>query len=731
METRANADRVPSPRLPRPQFLSEEHLMPSIERLKDSANDLKKNVQYVKGVGPALAERFKKADIERVEDLLMFFPTRYEDRRKVTSIGDLTEGTQAIVFGNVVFAGVAFYRGLRRRVFEVTLNDGTGTIKLKWFRFLSGTLEQRIKRDQKLIVCGKVQRYRNQIEMHHPDFEVSQGKIDSLSFGKIVPVYREVGAIYQKTLRKIQFGVVSAYGDRRSCVIPTEVCKKFDLMPPWRAIRELHQPSTLPIPDRRSEAERSLSFEELFFYCLSLGLRKRKLTKRPGISFNRAAPRYDQMMSNLPFELTSAQKRILENIRKDMAAEHPMNRLLQGDVGSGKTIVAFLAGLVAIDHGYQVAFMVPTEILADQHGRTLTRWGEKAGIRVATLLGRHSMAERKPVLEALLEGELDFVVGTHALLEEKVNFSKLGLVVVDEQHRFGVRQRAVLRSKGVEPDVLVMSATPIPRTLALTLYGDLDVSLLDELPKGRKPIETKIFADKERARVYEAVRKEVGEGRQAYVVYPLVEESEHLPAKDATNMERELRENIFPEFKVTLVHGQMPAEEKGRVMSLFEKGEIQILVSTTVIEVGIDVANATVMVIEHPERFGLSQLHQLRGRVGRGSERSFCFLIRPAGISKLAYERLRTFASIHDGFLLAEEDLRLRGPGDFFGVAQSGFPSFRVANFPRDLDLLEAARQEAFRLIESDPDLKAAGHQHLSWVLDTHWGEKISLVRVG
>ncbi|MFH1262592.1 MAG: ATP-dependent DNA helicase RecG [Pseudomonadota bacterium] len=712
-------------------FLLQEHPVPDTSALKLSYQRLGGNVQFVKGVGPSIASKFDRVGIRNVGDLLMFFPLRYEDRRAITPIRELKDGVAATVIGTVTFSGVAFYRGLRRRVFEVTIEDETGSMKLKWFHFILGSLEQRVKRGQRLIVCGKTKVYRSKVEMYHPDFEVHTGQLDSVSFGRIVPVYREVGGLYQKTLRKVLNYAVATYAGERRCVIPPEICERLDLLPPWKAIAELHAPAGEPKQDRREILERSLAFEELFFYCLSLALRKRIVSGQPGIAFDRESPRYGKLIDVLPFRLTDAQKKVLESIRSDMAAARPMNRLLQGDVGSGKTIVAMLAALVAVDHGYQAGFMAPTEILAEQHLRTLTSWGKQVGIRIGCLLGCLSTSERKEVLRDVEEGKIDILVGTHALLEKDVRFKSLGFVVVDEQHRFGVRQRATIRSKALAPDVLVMSATPIPRTLALTLYGDLDVSILNELPAGRKPIETNLYSEKDRERVYAEVRKAVSEGQQAYVVYPLVEPSEQLQAKDATSMAEELKEGPFRDFRVALIHGQMPGLQKEEVMGKFVRGEIDVLVSTTVIEVGIDVPNATVMVIEHPERFGLSQLHQLRGRVGRGSEKSSCLLIVPSGVSVTARNRLRVFARVHDGFLLAEEDLRVRGPGDFFGVEQSGFPSFAVAVFPRDLSLLESARREAFTLLEEDRDLRRPGHAHLTWFLEQVWQDKLNLVRVG
>lgn len=712
-------------------YRPEDHPVPNLEALKTSYERLDGHVQYVKGVGPAIAAKFDRVGIRNVGDLLTFFPIRYEDRRKITPISQLKNGEMATVIANVVFSGVAFYRGLRRRVFEVVLEDESGQLKLKWFHFSMGSLEDRIKRGQRLIVCGKTKIYRSKFEMYHPDFEVHSGQIDSVSFGRVVPVYREVGGLYQKTLRKILNYAVSTYAGERKCLLPPTLCKRYDFPPPWRSIVELHRPTENVAPDRRVVLERGLAFEELFFYCLSLALRKQLNSGEPGIAFDQKSPRYDQLLQELPFDLTEAQERVLKSIRADMSSPHPMNRLLQGDVGSGKTVVAMLASLIAIDHGYQAAFLAPTEILAEQHLRTFSVWAKQVGIRVGSLLGGQAASTRGELLKDLQEGRIDLLVGTHALLQSDVVFKALGFVVVDEQHRFGVRQRATIRSKALEPDVLVMSATPIPRTLALTLYGDLNVSLLNQLPKGRKPIESRVCLEKDRKSVYEHVRKAVSDGRQAYVVYPLVQASSQLDAKDATSMAEELSKKVFPEFCVSLIHGQMPRPQKEKVMSEFMKGKVDILVSTTVVEVGIDVSNATVMVIEHPERFGLSQLHQLRGRVGRGSEKSSCLLIQPPKISALARNRLKIFARIHDGFLLAEEDLRMRGPGDFFGVEQSGFPKFSVAVFPRDLDLLEMARREAFTILEEDRNLTQPGHQHLLWFLEQVWKEKLSLVRVG
>ncbi|MEZ4704829.1 MAG: ATP-dependent DNA helicase RecG [Bdellovibrionota bacterium] len=408
-----------------------------------------------------------------------------------------------------------------------------------------------------------------------------------------------------------------------------------------------------------------------------------------------------------------------------------MNRLLQGDVGSGKTIVAFLSALRAIDHGYQVSLMAPTEILAEQHWKKLSKIASQLDVRVELLVGKTKKADKEIIVNRLLAGEIDLLIGTHALITQNVQFKKLGLVIVDEQHRFGVRQKESIRDKGAQPDVLIMSATPIPRTLALTIFGDLDVSIVDELPQGRKPIQTSIRSEKHRTQVYDAIRDTVSKGQQVYIVYPLVESSAYLEAKDAKSMAELFAQQIFPDLTLGLIHGQLKADEKDQVMKQFLEGDIQILVSTTVIEVGIDVPNATMMVIEHPDRFGLSQLHQLRGRVGRSDLASSCILLLPPKISQQAKSRLRHFEQIHDGFALAEEDLKLRGPGDFFGVAQSGMPHFSAAQFPRDMDLMEKARRESARILDMDPKLDDPGHRHLLWVIENIWKERLKLAQVG
>jgi ATP-dependent DNA helicase RecG len=706
------------------QYKEHEHPAYDLAQIQEKIRKLETNVQFIKGVGPVLAEKFRKDGIPTVFDLLGLLPNRYEDRRNIQKIANLKEGEHGTIMGKVIFHGTAFYRGLRKKMYEVVVEDDTGELKLKWFNFYQSSFQRKFKDGQELIVSGKVSKFQNTVEIHHPDFEIFAGEKDSISFGKIIPVYRELGGIYQKSIRKILHQALTQYGENRICLLPHELCKKYHLMPPWKSLSELHMPSEWMDEQQREHLERMLAFEELFFYSFALQYRK-KFRKENGISFSLESPRYEKLLQNLPYELTGAQTNTLADIRGDMKSSFPMHRLVQGDVGSGKTIVAFLAAQIAIDNGYQAALIAPSEILSEQHLQNIKKWEEMLGIKAICLLGKQTKKQKEEVLKQISSGEANFIVGTHALLEEGVVFSNLGLVVIDEQHRFGVRQKEKIRGKAKKPDVLIMSATPIPRSLGLTLFGDLDVSRMDEMPKGRKPVTTYLMREKERPEAYKRVTKAVEAGQQVFVVYPLVETSEHVEAKDAVSMSQEIQKT-FPNYKVGLIHGQMKGPEKETQMMDFKNKKIDILVSTTVIEVGIDIPNATLMIIEHPERFGLAQLHQLRGRVGRGSEQSTCILIAP-GVSQMAWDRLRSFSSIYDGFALAEEDLKIRGPGDFFGVAQSGLPNFGSAKLPRDLDIMEQARVEALQILQSDPDLKEKQHQHIVWLLQHIWRERLHL----
>lgn len=712
------------------RFISLDHPSYEIKDLEKSYGELSKKVQYLKGVGPRMGEKLGKVGIESIYDLMNFFPSRYEDRSTISKVKELHEGIESVVAGEIVYLGVAFYKGLRRKTYEIQLQDETGRVRLKWFHFYMGTFEK-LKQGMHLIVSGKPIKYREQFEIHHPDFEVYYGEKDTVSFGKIVPVYREIGGMYQKNIRKIMDNVVRQYSAMRLCLLPPTICKEHDFLPPWKSVFELHQPKKVPGEFEHLSLVRGLAFEELFFYCVALAKHKEKASLRPGISFARPTTLDQRLIEALPYELTNAQKRVLHTIKSDMAKPFAMNRLLQGDVGSGKTVVAAIAALTAIEHGYQAVFMAPTEILVDQHLKNFRKWLEPLGVSVASLSGKFSASEKKKIQEDVKAGKISFLVGTHAVLEPGIEFESLGIVVVDEQHRFGVRQRASLRNKGLDPDVLVMSATPIPRTLALTLFSDLDVSIIDEFPKGRKEIQTKVFSERDRTKAYEIIRACVKRGEQAFVVYPLVQASEKLDAKDATSMAEIFQKEIFPEYNVGLIHGQMNPTQKEEIMRDFIERRIDVLVSTTVIEVGIDVPNATCMLIEHPERFGLSQLHQLRGRIGRGDKESFCYMIAPQQISALAKKRLKIFSETLDGFTLAEHDLRLRGPGDLFGIMQSGMPQFRLAEFPRDMDLLESARVEAFKILEKDPGFLQKEHQHFPWVIENLWKHRLKMTEIG
>jgi ATP-dependent DNA helicase RecG len=517
-------------------------------------------------------------------------------------------------------------------------------------------------------------------------------------------------------------------------MLPQEIVGKYSLMPVPDAYYEVHFPTQekdISVLNRgMSAARRRLSFEELFVLELGLALRKRGvITEKKGISFKPLDRLETELRNSLPFKLTNAQERVIADIKRDMTAERPMNRLVQGDVGSGKTVVALIASLLAVENDYQACIMAPTEILAEQHYKNMTSLAKPLGVMVRFLTGSRRKKEKESVLAEIESGAAQIVVGTHALIEAQVKFKRLGLAVIDEQHRFGVMQRSTLTSKGYEPDVLVMTATPIPRTLALTVYGDLDVSVIDEMPAGRSPIITRLFFESRRREAYQFMESELKKGRQVYVVYPLVEETEKSDLKAATEMAAHIQKDIFPHWRIGLLHGRMKGNEKETVMAAFKAGEIHLLVSTTVIEVGVDVPNATVMVIEHPERFGLAQLHQLRGRVGRGGHQSYCILMGPRMFADEARERLTAFSRTNDGFKIAEEDLRLRGPGEFFGTRQSGLPDLRAANLLRDTDLLEQARAEAFDLIRRDAEL--VQYPKLRELLRRKWLGKLGLINVG
>ncbi|OGP79929.1 MAG: ATP-dependent DNA helicase RecG [Deltaproteobacteria bacterium RBG_16_49_23] len=700
-------------------------------------NRLLTPIQYVKGVGPRLAKLFEKKGIQTVEDGLYFLPRCYEDRRHLQKISELKAGKKETGFGEILLSGTAFYQNRKRRVFEAVVGDGSGTLTLKWFHGNEHYLKERFKKGRRLIFSGEVRWFNYQKEIHHPDVEIVEGEIeeDYLNFKRIVPIYSETEGLYQRTLRRLMKTIVDGYSDELSSPIPEEIVERQDLIDFSEAFRRVHFPpegeSLEKLNLQRSDGHRRIIFDEFFFLELGLALKKKGVALETGISFRAEGALSQKLLNQLSFRLTRAQEKALAEIIEDMEKPHPMNRLIQGDVGSGKTIVAVLAGLRVVECGCQAAIMAPTEVLTEQHYLNIRRWVEPLGVRVALLTSNIKGSEREEIYDRIRRGEVQIVIGTHAVIQEQVEFYRLGLAIIDEQHKFGVVQRGLLKKKGGNPDVLVMTATPIPRTLAMTIYGDLDISLIDEMPPGRMPVETRVFPESARNRAYGIVEEEVKKGRQVFIVYPLVEESEKLDLRDATRMAEHLKKDVFPAFRIGLLHGRMKSDEKEAIMMAFKEGKIQILVATTVIEVGIDIPNASVMVVEHAERFGLSQLHQLRGRIGRGRYPSTCILLAQYRSSEEAKVRLQAMERTNDGFKIAEQDLELRGPGDFFGIRQSGLPDFRVAHILRDTPILIEARKEAFRLVQEDPDLVELSHLALKEALMRRWKGRLELAAIG
>ncbi|HEY7826566.1 MAG TPA: ATP-dependent DNA helicase RecG [Candidatus Acidoferrales bacterium] len=668
-------------------------------------------VKYLRGVGPQRAAALEERGISTVGDLLGYLPFRYEDRIRFTPIAEVVPGNVYTILAEVSGGGgsaVRFARG-RSAIFHMVVRDDSGMMHTRFFH--GGYMEGKMKEGQRLVLHGKVDVDPHRPahkQMVNPQIELvgsaEQTAVDSTEVGRIVPIYEAVGGVSSRLLRRIIYNVLNQFDGNVPDPLPAEIRERYRFPSRREALLYAHFPpreeSIELLNSFRSPAQMRLIFEEFFYYQMALALRRLRDHSRRGIAMRVREEKIREAVKRiLPFKPTAAQKRVLAEIAADLQRSYPMHRMLEGDVGSGKTIVALEAAVIAIENGYQVALMAPTEILAAQHFLSARRVFGPSGYSVELIVSGRKRAERAEVAERIASGAAQFVVGTHALLEDPIAFRRLGLVIVDEQHRFGVLQRKRLIEKGASPHVLVMTATPIPRTLALTLYGDLDLSVIDEMPPGRTPIETKWTAEESLAGVWEFLRREIARGRQAYVVYPVIEESKQ-ELKAATAEFERLSKHVFPMLRVGLLHGRLKNEEKDAVMERFRRNEIQILVATTVIEVGVDVPNATVMVIEHAGRFGLAQLHQLRGRIGRGTEKSHCILIAPKSIQGDARARIEAMVETSNGFEIAERDLKQRGPGEFFGTRQHGDAAFSVAQPLRDREILEFARREAFALAE-------------------------------
>jgi len=695
-------------------------------------------VQFLKGVGPVRAELLAARGIRTVEDLLYYTPFRYEDRTRLTRIRDLVPGQTTTVFGKVLTCGLMrTRRGIY--IYDLAASDSSGMLRCKWFNAVYLEKNKVFHSGQQVFFYGKVDRDRygtGTMAIIQPQFEIlpeeeAEGG-NSLEIGRVVPIYESIAALGPRVLRRLVWAALEGVDGQIPDRLPATVVQKNRLLDRATAVRQTHFPPGEQNLDKlcafRTPAQERLIFEEFFSVGAGLALKRRKAKAVPGVEFQVKDSARQAIRKILPFHPTSAQKRVLREIVDDMCSVRPMNRLLQGDVGSGKTIVAIQAAILAIENGYQVALMAPTEILAVQHYLYIKQLFRPLDYRVELLISARKAAEKAEIKRDIAAGAINLAIGTHALIEEDVHFARLGLVVVDEQHRFGVLQRFELMRKGYHPDVLVMTATPIPRTLALTLYGDLDFSVIDELPPHRTPIVTKLLEERDRESAYKFLREKVRRGEQAYVVCPVIEEGGKLDLKPAVRMYEQLARNVFSEFRIGLLHGRLASDEKEDMMQRFKSGEVQILVATTVVEVGVDVPNATIMLIEHADRFGLSQLHQLRGRIGRGSKKSYCLLMADERRSEISQERLNTMVATTDGFRIAEIDLKLRGPGEFFGTRQWGIPAFRIANLLRDQEILEWAKREAAEFIANPPSPEEM--EAFVTYLRTEWPRRYGLASV-
>jgi len=683
------------------------------------------SIRYLKGIGPKRAKVFNNLGIETIEDLFYHFPRRYEDRINFLPISKLEEGQTYTIEAQVLASKER--TSFRRRGFsiiEATVGDDSGKISCVWFNqpYLKGYF----RTGETLILYGKVERYSGQLQMSAPEFEiVSRAEDESLSIGRIVPVYTLSKGITQRYFRQTIKHALDEYLPKTQDSLPFDIRSKNHLFNLAKSLLNIHFPESVSL---QKDAYERLSFEEFLIFQLPLVLRKLSKKDKPGIAHKVEGELVNAFIKQLPFRLTGAQEKVVAEIKNDMASVIPMQRLLQGDVGSGKTVVATIASIIAIQGGYQTAFMVPTEILARQHFEKIS--SQLKDVKICLLTSSLDKEEKAGAYQEVAEGKTDLIIGTHALLEERVKFRNLGLVVIDEQHKFGVGQRALLPAKGVNPDVLIMTATPIPRTLAITLYGDLDVSVINELPLGRIPVKTLQFAQQDAGEAYKIAKKELSSTHQVYIIYPVIEESYVLDMAGAKKMYEELSCGEFKEFKLGLIHGRLKQGEQDKIMTKFKNRELDVLIATTVLEVGIDIANATCMIIENAQRFGLAQLHQLRGRVGRGSEESVCILISDAQTQE-ARQRLNAMSKYSDGFRIAEEDLKIRGPGEFFGRRQHGLTELKIGNPLTQMQLLKKAREDAIGLVSVDPHLESRANILLKQKLIQRFPEYEELVAVG